>query len=193
MLQPVKKSEISNVAIAYGSIVYLVWSNEPIPVAITVTNQTIVNELITGGLRGIAPQIKVKWFSCSICTEDFEHCEHKVGEKYDEKVCLPIPREIQFLQESLTNAVVDPRCKVSDLLLIEKNGNEYTWYGFKDVVVVDRLKSIHEAQKDDLITVDAARKFRLYFSRRSVGHCKYRKGGVRTKPWATSRRKSTKG
>jgi hypothetical protein len=81
---------------------------------------------------------------------------------------------------------------VTDLLLIGKGGSEYTWYGFQGVNILDRLKSINDARKDKIVTQMAATKFRFYFSRRSVGHCKYRKGEEQTKPSAASRRKSTK-
>ena len=180
-------------ALVYGVIVYLVWSKEPIPIVLTITKPDTIKEVIDGRIRGLAPQIRVKWFSCSICTENIEQCDHRIGEKYDEKICSAIPRDIQFLEESLTDEIVDSRCKVTDLLLIEKVDSECTWYGFQGVNILDRLKSINDAHKDNIITQAAATKFRFYFSRRSVGHCRYRRGEEKATPSAASHHKSTKG
>ena len=182
MMQQVKRVETkSRTALVYATVLYPLWSSEPIPIIITVTKPDLINEVISGRVRGLIPQIRVKWFCCSICSENIEECEHRIGEKYEEKVCTGIPREIQFMEESLTNAIVDPHCRVTDLLLIEKAGFEYTWYGLQVVNIVDRLKNINNTQKDNVITLDAAKKFRLYFSRRSVGHCKFRKGETKSK------------
>jgi hypothetical protein len=180
-------------ALVYGTIVYPIWSSEPIPIVLTLKSRDAINGVIDGRMRGLAPQIRVKWFSCSICTENIEHCEHKIGEKYNDKVCVAVPRDIVFLEETLTDAIVDSRCKVTDVLLIEKSGSEYTWYGFQGVNVLDRLKNINEANKDKIIERDAATKFRLYFSRRSAGHCRYRRRESEAKALVASHRKSAKG
>ena len=192
-VEPSKKVESSGrTALVFGTVVYPPWSKEPIPIVLTITKPDMIREVIDGRIRGLAPQIRVKWFSCSICTENIEECEHKIGEKYDEKICAAIPRDIQFLEDSLTDEIVDSRCKVTDLLLIGKGGSECTWYGFQGVNILDRLKSINDAHKDEIITRAAATKFRFYFSRRSVGHSKYRKGEEEIKPSVTSHRKLTK-
>ncbi len=192
--EPAKEVEISpRTALVYGTIVYPIWSSELIPIVLTLRSNDLITGVIDGRMRGLAPQIRVKWFSCSICTENIEYCEHKIGEKYNGKVCLAVPRDIVFLEETLTDAVVDSRCKVTDVLLIEKSGSEYTWYGFQGVNVLDRLKNINEANKDKIIQRDAATKFRFYFSRRSVGHCRYRRGESGAKASVASHRKSAKG
>ena len=193
-IEAVKKKEIGNTtSLVYGTILYPIWSSEPIPIILTITRRRTANDVIIGRLRGLAPQIKVKWLCCSICGENIENCEHRIGEKYDEKVCTAVPRDIQFLEESLTDAVVDPHNRVTDVLLIKKADREYTWYGLQGVNVFDRLKNINNTQKDGVITLEAAKKFRFYFSRRSVGHCRYRKAESKSKPSVTSHHRAAKG
>lgn len=193
-VEAAKKPETTvTTALVYGTVLYPIWSSEPIPVILTITKPHVLNFVVKGRLRGLAPQIKVKWFCCSICGENIEKCEDRIGEKYNERICTAIPREIQFLEQSLTDATVDPHNRVTDVLLIQKAGTEYTWYGFQGVNILDRLRNINNTQKDGVIILEAAKKFRLYFSRRSVGHCKYRKGEAKSKPSATSHHRVVRG
>lgn len=192
-IEPSNKTQTqAHPALVYGMVVYPLWSTDPISIVITLNNHNIIHEIINGTIRGLAAQIKVKWFSCSICSENIEQCEHKVGENYNGKACVAVPRDIQFLEESLTSGLVDSRCKVTDLLLLDDGS--YTWYGFQGVNILDRLKNINNSLKDKIINKEAASKFRFYFSRRSVGHCKYRNSdkGIKSKGSAASRRKVAK-
>lgn len=182
--------QIANrLALVYGSVVYYAWSNEVIPVIVTLTSPDLVRDVIEGRRRGLVACVRVKWFSCSICGENTDDCEHKIGEKYDDKVCVAIPRDVQFLEESVTSELVDPRCNISDLLMFGKDRSEYEWYGFQNVNILDRLKNINNAKNDKVISQEAASKFRLYFSRHSVGRCKFRPVKPKPKAQVASRRK----
>ncbi len=177
--------------LVYGNVLYFPWSAEPISIVLTVMSADILNEIVDGRMRGLAPYVKVKWFTCSICGEMFDECDHKIGEEYNGRVCLGVPRDIQFLEETVTDLPVDPRCRMTDLLILGKERIEQEWYGFQGVNILDRLGNINEAKKDEIISKEAASKFKLYFSRHSVGHCKFHetKAKEKAKSLATSRRK----
>jgi hypothetical protein len=178
------------VGLAYGSILYSSWSDDPIAVAITVTSPDVIRRVIGGGSRFLLPETRVRWFSCSVCGENFEQCEHNVGEHYDGKICAAIPRDVQFLEGSIVARAHDTRCKVNDLLVVDNATSVFEWYAFDKVNMLDRTGRINDARKDGLIPREAVEKFRSYFSRRSVGRCRYRVGVVKGR--VTSHRKAAK-
>jgi hypothetical protein len=186
-----KKQVGRRVGLAYGSIVYSSWSKDLIPVVITIMNGDVIRRIVDGESRYLLPETRVKWFYCSVCGGNFEDCEHRVGEEYDDgKICTTIPREIQFLEGSVVGRAIDTRCKISDLLLLDEGGSVFEWYGFDKINPQDRIKRINDARKDGLIPREVLEKFRAYFSKRSVGRCRYRVSGARER--ATSHRKATR-
>jgi hypothetical protein len=192
-IQPELVTEGSRVALAFGSAIYPMWSSEPMPVVITVNNPSIISDVMAGKSRGVVPQIRVKWFSCSICNENVDGCDHEIGREYEKK-CVAIPRDVQFLEESLSDKALDPRCRVTDLFVIGRKETACEWYGYQGSDTVSRLKRINDCLKDGIVTKEAAEKFRLYFSKRSVGHCKFKSGGDRAsiRARAASRRKAAR-
>ena len=162
-------------ALVFGTAIYSPWGNAPMPVIVTLFSQEAIRRAASGH-AGLSPIVRVKWFSCSICNENYAFCDHEVGQKYEENArpCIAIPRDIEFLENSIVEFSVDSN-KITDLLVIEDN-NRYEWYGFKNASVFDRLSNIRSVRKDNLIPDAASNKFRHYFSNRSIGRCKFRKG-----------------
>ncbi len=185
-----KEHDVSRIGVVYGLIRYLSWSKDPIPVAITITNSDVIRRILDGQYRFLLAEARVKWICCSICSENFENCEHKEGENYNTKICTPIPRAVQFVEGSIVNSGLDSRCKIIDLLLVDNTRSVFEWCAFEKVNMMDRTRRINDAQKDVLIPREAANKFRVYFSSRSVGRSRYRAGMV--KGGATSHRKAIK-
>ncbi|MGI0091831.1 MAG: hypothetical protein ACREBS_08985 [Nitrososphaerales archaeon] len=183
-------------ALAFGTTVYAPWGSAPIQIIITLFSQDAIRRAASGR-AGLNPVVRVKWFSCTICNGDYEFCDHEVGQKYEEredaKPCAVIPRDIQFVEDSIVDLSVEPNNRITDLLIIE-DYDRFEWYGFKSTSILERLGNIRSVRKDGLISDAAANKFRYYFSNRSVGRCKFHKVEVekrvkKKKSTGASRRK----
>jgi hypothetical protein len=159
--------------LVYGSLVYSPWSKEAMPVVVTVRSPEILIGVREGRLRMLVPHIRANWYSCSVCGENLENCEHEVGSEYNGSTCSAIARDLQFLETSLTSAT-GARSNITDFLVVDAGGNMCEWYAFEKTDRLSRIKNINDAKRDGLITNRATEKFRGYFSTHSVGRCRFR-------------------
>lgn len=70
----------------------------------------------------------------------------------------------------------DPRCRITDLLLIRANANQrkqYEWYGFEVISENDRFENIERAKESKLIPQEVALQFAEFFSINLFGIAKY--------------------
>ncbi|MFX1538694.1 MAG: hypothetical protein ACFFDI_31285 [Promethearchaeota archaeon] len=165
-------------AIAFGPIIYASDTKGKISISLNIppVRQDIIQRIVSGKSRGLSPEIKVKKWECSICHDDYEKCIHKSGEKYDEAECCLIARDIEFTGESIVDVPRDPRCRITDLLLVKAvNGNrkKFEWYGFELNADSDRFENIQSALKHKLIPQKAAFRFSEFFSINLLGKCVY--------------------
>lgn len=162
-------------AFAFGPILYASDSGGSIKTTIEITNLQVVNKIISGELRGLSPSLIIRKWECSICHQNLEDCEHEVGKKYDGLECQSIARDITPVEASLVTVPKDPRCRITDLLLIkEEDGKKILeWYGFSVDSEMDRFKNIQSAQNSKLISVDAAFHFSEFFSINLTGKSSY--------------------
>jgi hypothetical protein len=119
--------------------------------------------------------MKIKYWECSICHKNFEECSHEVGKRYGNETCGTIARGIESASLSVVSIPADPRCTITDLLIIKKENEQrtYEWHGFAVNHDSDRFKSIQHALEQKLIPVKAAFYFGKFFSANIVGKATY--------------------
>jgi len=134
-----------------------------------------VIQSIIGGRRGLSPEIKIKWYQCNLCLQDYEMCLHEDGQIYENKKCELIPRDMEMVRNSLVDIPKDPRARITDFLVIEKlhGKSYYTWYGFKTDKENRRFKHIQKANDSGFISEKIALKFSNYFMESFQGVIKY--------------------
>lgn len=131
-----------------------------------ITEMDIVEKIKTGELRGLSPEIKIKWFQCGICKENYEeNCMHKEGQIYDGQKCFLYPRDIEFLALSIVEKPREPKARINDMLLVDKQNKpiRYTWYGFETDKENRRFKHIQKAVNSGFIPEKIGLKFSTYF------------------------------
>lgn len=161
-------------AYAFGPVIFAYNSKGHIDTEIQITEAIVIDKVISRELRGLSPEVKIKWWECSLCHQNFEVCSHEVGEKDGDNICQPLAKEIEFEGCSLVQHPKDPRARVTDLLVIEdKNGKRYEWYGFSVITENQRFKHIQKALESKLISEKAAFYFGRYFSTHLEGKATY--------------------
>jgi len=136
-----------------------------------VFSDEIVIQSIIDGRRGLSPEIKIKWYQCNLCLQDYEICLHDDGQVYDNKICQLIPRDIEFVNNSLVDVPKDPKARITDFLVIEKIGKKtsYTWHGFETDKEKRRFKHIQKAFDMGLISEKIALHFSTVFNQKLLG------------------------
>jgi len=163
-------------AFAFGPIMFASDTGGNIKITLAIGNLQVADRIISGEIRGLSPELKIRKWECSICHDDFEKCDHEVGERYSGLECQLIARGITFSGASmLTVPPKDPRCRITDLLLIrEENGRKkLEWYGFRVNSELDRFRSIQSAYDSKLIPQEAAFRFGEFFSINLTGNTVY--------------------
>ena len=140
-----------------------------------ITNLEILHKIISGEIRGLSVGMRIRKWECSICHKDYETCPHEKGKLYGGVKCYPIAKEIEFTEISLVKFPADPRCKVTDLLIIkiECGKKIYEWYGFEAPSKKIHLKNIRWALQSRLIPNEVANHFSKFFSINSEGKVVY--------------------
>ena len=155
-------------AFAFGPILYASSSPKSGRIAITIKigNLDLIKKVISGELRGLSPTVKIKRWECSICHQDFERCPHEVGKTYENKICSQIAMNIESVGTSFVDVPKDPRCRITDLLLIKERNRRkvYDWYGFKVDNENDRFRNIKRAFDQRLIPEKALFHFSKLFA-----------------------------
>jgi len=170
-----KKKNSSLIAFAFGSVIYTSDTGGYITAELKIGDLNVINKIISGEIRGLSPEIKISKWECSICNKNFEECPHEEGKLYNNKICKTIAKGIEFTGLSLVDHPEDPRCRITDLLLIkEKAGKrKYEWYGFKVNNENDRFRNIQHALENGLIPQDVAFSFSKFFSIKLEGKASY--------------------
>lgn len=165
-------NSLENLLVAYvfGPVLYAIEGGR-IDVIIKLTNFKYIHNIINENWRGLSPEIRINRWTCSICNEDYELCEHSYGEIYNGKKCAAFPKDTEGLATSLVKEPRDKRCRIEDLLIIYiKNSSKYfVWHGFKPNRVEKRFKHLQEAYDEKLITAEALHYFARYFSENLIG------------------------
>lgn len=116
-------------AYCFGSVLYAVDSSTHISVKIILTNNQIIEKIISGESRGLSPEIKIKRWICSICNQDYEECIHERGNNYEGKTCAVYPKDTEATGGSIVSTPKDPRCQIDDLLVIEELSGKKNIHG----------------------------------------------------------------
>lgn len=168
-----KKNDIL-IAYAFGSVIYSSDTSGYITTVLKI-DPKIINKIISGEIRGLSPEIRIRKWECSICHKNFEECSHEEGKLYNNKICKAIAKEIEFTGVSLVDHPADSRCRITDLLLIteEAGKRKYEWYGFRVDNENDRFKNIQRALEKGLISQNAAFSFSKFFLMKFEGKTSY--------------------
>jgi len=162
-----------NKIFVFGAIMYAD-NGGHIEICIRTTNLNIVGDIISGKMRGLSPDMKIRRWECSVCHKDFETCPHKEGKRYGNKICQLIAKDIEALGGSIVAQPKDPRARITDLLIIEGNKNDrYTWFGFPTIYENQRFEHIQSALESNYISENAAFHFGKFFSVNVVGKTTY--------------------
>ncbi len=155
----------------FGPTIFSSDNTSSIDITGSTTNSDMIDGIIDGTTRGLRPEMKIGWYQCTICLENYEVCPHDVGEHYSEKFCQLMPRDTEVIAQSVVSTPKDPKARVNDLLIIEKKGSQtrYTWHGFKADKEYRRFKHIQNAYKSGLITEKIALKFSNFFMETFLG------------------------
>jgi len=163
-----------NKIFVFGAILFADDDEGHIETCIRVTNLNIVGDIISGKMRGLSPDMKIRWWECSICHKDFERCLHKEGKLYAGKTCHPLAKGVEASGGSIVAQPKDPRARITDLLIVEDNKKDrYTWFGFPTVHEDQRFKHIQGALASKHISEKAAFHFGRFFSVNVVGKTTY--------------------
>jgi len=132
---------------------------------------------ITPETRGISPDFRVKSFSCSICNEDFENCNHENGKEYNGKKCQPLMRDWEIMNIAIVSRPKHPKALISDVIIIEYDQGriKYTWRGFRDSNENGRFHRIQRLERQRIISEQAAKYFSRFFSINPEGTAVYPK------------------
>ena len=135
-------------------------------------------DTLESGLVGLSPQSLVRRFSCSVCNQDYELCEHQVGNTYGETKCEPLMTEGNALNIAVVSKPLDHRAQMKDILLIEKSGTKikYSWRTLKANDKNNRFKRIDRAMLKGLIDRQIASHFKEFFNLNSEGTSVYQIG-----------------
>jgi len=135
----------------------------------------LIPKIISGEFRGLSPAYKIRKWECSICHEDLEECPHEVGKEYENVKCQQIAKDIEPIETSIVDIPKDPRCRITDLLLIkeENHRRKYEWYGFRVNAEIDRFRNIQRALEANLIPEEVAFYFGSFFSTNLAGNTSY--------------------
>jgi hypothetical protein len=138
-----------------------------------------VIDIITSETRGISPDFRVKSFSCSICSEDFEDCSHEIGNDYNGKKCQPLMSDWEIMNFAIVSRPKHPKALISDVIIVEDDQGriKYTWRGFRDFNENNRFNRIQMLQHNKTISEQAAQFFSRFFSINSEGTAVYPKPG----------------
>jgi hypothetical protein len=138
-----------------------------------------MNGTVTTGIAiPKCPHLLVRKFSCSVCKQDYELCEHEVDVTYRETKCKPLMEEWNALNVAVVSKPLDPRAKMTDILLIEKSGTRstYSWRTLQANDKNNRFKRIHGAMSKGLIDRQIASYFKEFFNLNSEGTSTYQIG-----------------
>jgi len=160
-------------AYLYGPILFAWRSKSNIDSSIVLRNIKAI-EAVKEGHRGLSPGMKITGFRCSICTQDYEKCEHEEGEKYGNEECHALVHGWEGQEVSLVDKPEDPRARVTDMLVIENNGKKlvYTWYGYEVDNDNRRFEHIQKAKDSKLISEKIALRFCNFFLENRIGEIK---------------------
>ena len=137
-----------------------------------ITKSDIIEKIKNRQLKGISPEIKIKWFQCGLCKENYEeNCIHEEGKIYDGQKCFLYPRDIEFLALSIVEKPREPKARINDMLLVDKQNKHirYTWYGFETDKENRRFKHIQKAVDSGFISEKIGLKFSTYFTNNVLG------------------------
>jgi len=137
-----------------------------------IVDTNIIEKIKSGESRGLSPEVKIKWFQCGICKNNYEEdCDHIEGKFYDNKKCILYPRDIKFLALSIVNVPEDPKARITDMLIVDNTNKKihYSWYGFDTDKYNRRFKHIQKASDLKLISEKIALKFSTYFISNPLG------------------------
>jgi len=162
-------------AFAFGSIIYASNTSGRLSGILEITESKVIDKVVSGEFRGLSPAFIVRKWECSICHRDLEECAHEIGVQYGNAKCQAVAKDIEPIEVSIVKTPEDPRCRITDLLLIEEENSKrkYAWYGFEVNAEIDRLKSIQSALENKLIPEEAAFHFSEFFSNNLVGNTFY--------------------
>src|SRR5690349_11350641 len=74
---------------------------------------------ITAETRGLSPEFYVRSFQCSVCSQNFETCDHTEGHEYEGKKCFPLMSDYDLVNVSVVSEPRNTKSLISDLVLIE--------------------------------------------------------------------------
>lgn len=139
------------------------------------TNREMICGIIDGTTRGLSPEMKIGWYQCTICLQNYENCPHDVGKNYSEKPCQLMPRDTEVITQSVVSMPKDPKARVTDLLIIEKKGSQtmFTWHGFGSDKENRRFQHIQSAKDSGHISEKIALKFVNFYLEQFIGSTTY--------------------
>ena len=160
---------------AFGPLMFASDTEDSLNVIVRITNNKILDNIISGKSRGLSPIIITKKWECSVCHQDFEECPHEIGKQYGKTTCQTIAKNIEYGDPSIVDNPADPRCRIIDLLIVNEGNKQvrYDWYGFRPNNDLDHSKNIQEALESGLIPEKAAFHFDKFFSINLTGHVHY--------------------
>jgi hypothetical protein len=174
MVKNVLKAEsITNNERAYAfGIAQYAYPKTPLPITAEVTDKDKLQEIISGKLRGLSTGYIVRRYECSICHNNLEDCPHEVGKIYGNEKCQMLVADAELIDISFVYVPKDPRCRVTDLLIIKSekmHKKEYTWYAFPTNDENFRFQKIDESKNRGWIPKKVALQFAEYFSIQTEG------------------------
>ena len=150
-------------------------SDVHISIDIEIYDADMIPRIISGEYRALSPQLKIRSFDCSICGANIETCAHQQGLKYGNETCQAIAKGVEVVEVSAVKVPEDARAQITDLLIDDKDGCRYLWYGFATALNGERTRNIGKALGSNLIPLNAALKFLRDFSNRSDGKSEFTK------------------
>jgi hypothetical protein len=157
-------------AYAFATVLYMPDETHKLDTVIEINDLQAANRIIEGP-RGISLEIEIKKYACSVCGENYETCNHQIGEKYGGRECQAIPEYDDVIRAVSLGLPKDPRCRIIDLLIIRRQDGQkkFEWYGFESNHKTDRFKNIEKALERHLIPEVVAKDFSEFFSDHSSG------------------------
>jgi hypothetical protein len=140
-----------------------------------IQNEEMLQRIVTGQSRGVSPEIIIRRWTCSICNNDFERCDHGEGLIYDGSPCQVAPANVEFIAASLVDEPKDPKCRINDLLTIWQinKRNLFEWYGFELHNENIRFKDIDRAHELRFISQEAVFQLSKLFSVNLYGRARW--------------------
>ena len=108
----------------------------------------------------------IRKFSCSVCNQDYELCEHEVDKIYNKIKCEALLAEWNGRNVSIVSKPSDRRAKMTDMLIIKKNAikKEYSWRSLQADEKNNRFRRIKRAMLKGLIDKHTASHFNEFFN-----------------------------